>query len=156
MVAPAPSTTTATGNNLTNKKIKILSVTSKKKLFTAFLKEEKPTTGRYRTITQKSEMKKGNADRKWRRNEPVILKVPVPVRERLFTKLAAHRLLAGVELLDVEPEVGLAPTGGGTELTLVLGLVSGIYNHDDISMIVSNRQPTKHKHRHNCCHIISN
>ena len=71
-------------------------------------------------------MKKGNADRKWRRNEPVILKVPVPVRERLFAELAAHRLLAGVELLDVEPEVGLAPTGGGTELTLVLGLVSGI------------------------------
>ena len=37
-----------------------------------------------------------------------------------------HRFLAGVELLDVEAKVGLTTTGGGTELTLVDWLVSGV------------------------------
>ena len=37
-----------------------------------------------------------------------------------------HGFLTGVELLDVEAKVGLATTGGGTELTLVDWLVSGV------------------------------
>ena len=37
-----------------------------------------------------------------------------------------HGFLTGVELLDVEPEVGLPAAGGGTELTLVHRLVAGV------------------------------
>jgi len=49
-----------------------------------------------------------------------------PVGEGLVAELAVHGLLAGVELLDVEPEVRLPATGGGTQLAVVHRLVPGI------------------------------
>ena len=49
-----------------------------------------------------------------------------PVWKTLAAHLAVHRFLTGVKLLDVETEVGLATTGGGTEFTLVDRLVSGV------------------------------
>lgn len=50
----------------------------------------------------------------------------VSVWKSLAAHLAVHRFLTGVKLLDVETEVSLATTGGGTEFTLVDRLVSSV------------------------------
>jgi len=48
----------------------------------------------------------------------------VPVRERLVAHFALHRLLAGVELLHMQAQVGLPTAGGGAQLALVYWLLS--------------------------------
>jgi hypothetical protein len=51
----------------------------------------------------------------------------LPGREGLVAELAVHGLLAGVELLDMQPEVRLPSARGGAQLAVVHRLVPGIY-----------------------------
>ena len=56
---------------------------------------------------------------------------PLPVRECFVAHLALHWFLAGVQLLYVQPEVGLPAAGGGAQLTLVHRLLT--YKPGDVS-----------------------
>ena len=52
--------------------------------------------------------------------------ITVPVWETLATHFTMHRFLAGVQLLDVEPQVCFAAARGRTKFALVHGLVTGV------------------------------
>ena len=52
--------------------------------------------------------------------------IAVPVWKTLATHFTMHRFLTGVQLLDVEPQVCFAATGGRTKFALIHGLVTGV------------------------------